>query len=81
MTDDISDEDYTYDAPVPNAALLQKVADLEAENAALRAKIAAFPLESLRYVTQPFAPGCNDAEEGRRHWQAIDAYVQAQAVS
>lgn len=51
---------------------------LQAENAALRAKLDAVPVDALRYMIDPFANGGPTADAGAAAWAAIDAWMQTQ---
>ena len=79
MNHDVSDEDYTYNERVTDWR--KRVADLEAENAALRAQLAAVPVASILYMIDPFADGGTDAATGSAHWQKIDAWAQAEKAA
>ncbi len=56
----------------------EDVPALIAEVRALRDRLAAVPVDSILYMIDPFADGGTDAATGAAHWQAIDAWAQAE---
>ena len=44
----------------------------------VRAALDAVPVDSILYMIDPFANGGTDAATGSAHWQAIDAWAQAE---
>ena len=86
-------EDYTWDETITphgyavqnagikraNATLAARVQELERENAELRAKLDAVPMEALRFWRDPFG-GELTAERIDKAWDAITAWLDAQAV-
>ena len=70
-------EDMTYDAEPTRADLRTRVAELERENAELRAKLDAVPTADLLFMIDPWADGTPTPERCAAAATAIETWAKA----